>query len=68
MNFKTRTDSDDLNKSDVTLYTLSKNHEILPGCDVQNYETTPTGITSIGGIQLEIKIKQCRCVSRNYRF
>jgi hypothetical protein len=28
---------------------------------VQNYETIPTGITSIEGLQLEIKFKQCSC-------
>jgi hypothetical protein len=26
---------------------LSKNHEFLADCEVQNYETIPTGITSI---------------------
>jgi hypothetical protein len=43
-------------------------HEFLPGCEVQSYETFPTGITSIEGLNLEIQFKQCSCVSRNYRF
>jgi hypothetical protein len=35
---------------------------------VQNYEFIPTGITSIGGLELEIWIKQGGCVNSVDRF
>jgi hypothetical protein len=31
-----------------------KNYEIVPACERHNYETNPTGITSIEGVELEI--------------
>jgi hypothetical protein len=34
-----------------------KNYEILPSCETYDYETNPTGLISIEGLQLEIKFE-----------
>jgi hypothetical protein len=47
---------------------ISTNNRFLPGQGVRNYEFIPTEITSIGGLELEIRIKQDEYVSSVGRF
>jgi hypothetical protein len=42
--------------------------DFFPDQGVRNYEFNPTGITSIGGSELEIRIKQDEYVSSVGRF
>jgi hypothetical protein len=47
---------------------ISINNGSFPDQRGQNYEFIPTGITSIGGLELEIRIKQDGYVSSVGRF
>jgi hypothetical protein len=47
---------------------ISINNGFFLDQGVQNYEFIPTGITSIGGLELEIRIKQDGYVSSVGRF
>jgi hypothetical protein len=47
---------------------VSINNGFFPDQGVRNYEFNPTGITSIGGSELEIRIKQDGYVSSVGRF
>jgi hypothetical protein len=47
---------------------ISINNGFFPDQGGQNYEFIPTGITSIGGLEREIRIKQDEYVSSVGRF
>jgi hypothetical protein len=58
MNFQIKTDYVGPNKSSALSLLLSINYEIYPKQGVCNYETKPTGINSIGDLELQIQNKQ----------